>query len=109
MKKSKIFSVRGGIRKGSSYWFALNLTWPLVKMEVFNNKIIFYLPAPLTRRFHLKKSEILYLREYRGFPLLGKGIQILHKNPYEDKFIIFWTFKTKYILAKLKKAGYNVK
>ena len=103
-----IYQERGGLRKGKSFCLALNITWPLVKIEVFNEKII--IKYPFQSKIKISKKEIKSIKKFQGIlGPFGKGIRILHYKNSLDPFLVFWSFSRNKLLNKLEKEGYPIK
>ena len=103
-----IYQKFGGIRKGQSFWFAVNATWPLAKIEIFHEEIIIkYL---LFKKIKFLKEEIDYIEKFQGvLGPFGRGIRIFHNKNSESPFIVFWSFSVKKLIDKLKEANYKIK
>ena len=99
-----IFKATGGMNVGKNYFLAVSLSWPLVKLEIFKDKIVLKYPF---NKIEFKKKEINFLQEYRGF--FSKGVQIHHRKLEVNKFIVFWSSKPEKILQISKKEGYKIK
>ena len=89
-----IYQEFGGIRKGQSFWFAMNVTLPLAKIEIFHEKIIIKYLFFIKIKF--LKEEISYIEKFQGIlGPLGRGIRIFHQKSSESQFIVFWSFLLK--------------
>jgi hypothetical protein len=83
---------RGGLRDG---W--LNVTWPLVCLKVFPDRIQL---AGMT----IPKGEIQSLSRYEGW--FSSGVRIAWGS--KPRSIIFWTFDPSAVLSGLEHSGYAV-
>jgi hypothetical protein len=82
----------GGARLG---W--TNVTWPFVKLEVYDDRICLF-GSPIL------KSDIDKLTKHNGF--FSTGLRIWRKN--NDETLIFWTFDFSGLTKALLDSGYTI-
>ena len=88
-----------------SFWGGSNATWPLVKLEIYSDKLI--LNCFFFEKVVLLKSEITGITKYKGF--FSTGVAITHSNPNTNPFILFWSRSTQSLLTQFEAAGYPIK
>lgn len=102
-KKPKLIHKEiGGLRIGQGFWLALNMTWPLAKLEIYKDKII--LTYLFFRKITFEKNEINYFEETHGF--YTPEIKIVHNKMNISPYILFWSLFPDKLLDRLKKTGY---
>ncbi len=95
----------GGIHYGSSYYNALNATWPFATLIVEPDKIL--LNTTFFSSFTFPQSQIKALSKYSGF--FSKGLLIEHEITNYPSFIVFWTFDFRSVESGLIENGYTVR
>ena len=107
-EENVIYSERGGYTVADSFWGeGSSATWPFAKLEILKSKIIFWYFA---NKIEFNKNEIKYFDEYKSSR--GKKysnlIQIHHKKRNVKRCILFYSFRPRRLLEKIKQAGYKV-
>jgi len=97
------FSQTGGLRIGTSYLLAVNVTWPFVKLTVKETELAL---SCLGWTWILPKNSIRSLRKYKGF--FSTGLRIGHSTPHRPSFVVFWTFGFAALERELERCGYAV-
>ena len=97
------FSQTGGLRIGTSYLFAVNVTWPFAKLTVKETELAL---SCLGWTWTLPKSSIQSLRKYKGF--FSTGLRIEHSTARRPSFVVFWTFGFAALERELERCGYAV-
>lgn len=98
-----LYGEKGGARIGTSFWRAANASYPLAKIEVYDDLISLSVKM-IINRVDFKKTEVTAVCAYKG--LFSQGIKIEHTKNDVGPFVVFWSFKTDKLLNKLRKAGY---
>jgi hypothetical protein len=93
----------GGLRVGSSYWEALDLSWPLADLSVFDDQLV--ITGLLVGKIVLKREELLAVREYRR--VISDGIQIQHSSKNQQPFIVFWISPNK-VAPAIRQFGFKL-
>lgn len=97
----------GGLKKGRNYCFAMNVTWPLAKLEIYSEKIV--LKYLLFFEIEFRKHEIDRVKRFQGaLELMGEGVVIFHHKKSASPFVVFWSFSPDKLLRQIQDAGYAV-
>jgi len=93
---------RGGLRVG--LWCN---SWPNGSLEINQNALILR-DEVLKKDYQFSKNEGVQIEIKKVFPVIGSGVQLLHKNQNYDKKIIFWYwgFRFNELTEVLKKCGW---
>lgn len=90
LRSDKIISMYKIYKTGGARVGWLNASWPLVKLEVEQEKLTII--GTLIGELVFKPTDIISIEPYLSFPFFGQGIKINHNvTKYENK-IIFWTY-----------------
>jgi hypothetical protein len=104
MDKNMSYQQKGGLRIGSSFMVAMNMTWPLAHITIGQNAIQIKTLDPKPYTFN--KNEITSLRKYRGF--ISAGLRIEHNQKGTPPFIVFWSFNLSKLISELRKMDYSI-
>jgi hypothetical protein len=77
----------GGLRWGSSFVAASNVTWPFARILISRDRI--QLTLIVGRSFEFRADEVQQLRRRKG--LIFTGVVIEHRIQNYPSFILYWT------------------
>lgn len=102
------YTETGGIRYGSSFYSAINFTWPFAKLiaDPDGISIKVSLGKLWGKTFALERAQIKSIKKKCGF--MGTGISIEHSNVQHPPLILFWTFRYELLKKELEAIGYRV-
>ncbi|MCD4653538.1 hypothetical protein K8T06_06345 [bacterium] len=104
--QKNVYKERGGIHIGDSDSFdKFNATWPSVKIEIDDS--ILRISYPFHKIIQLKKSDIMYIENYKV--LFFNGIKILHNRKDLSNYIFFWSFRIQSLMKFLRDKNWPVK
>lgn len=92
--------LRGGLRVGR-----INTSAPLVKLTVNHQEL--EIAAGLSGHFVFRPEDIIRLEPQTIFPVLGKRVKIVHRNPDYPADILFLTFRDpETLITDIRKTGF---
>lgn len=96
----KTFTLTGGARIGRA-----NATYPFANLYVDENTL--KINASLVGNLIFQPQDIISIKPYSSFPLIGKGIKILHKVDNYNQHVVFWTMTDpEFVISEIKKTGF---
>lgn len=94
------FTLTGGARIGMA-----NATFPFADLYV--DKEILKINASIVGNLVFQPKDIISIKPYRSFPIIGNGIRINHRIENYDSEVIFWTFKNpNFVISEIEKTGF---
>lgn len=99
----EIYTKRGGIRIGQSFWRAANFTIPFVELKLGGGAVCI---KYLFREITIPLGNVKSVRKKWG--LFSPGVQIIHDVEGLEPFILFWSFSVGLVLEKFREYGYPV-
>lgn len=99
-----LFSMRGGLMIGKSYFLSGNVSWPLAKLTLTRDSI--KIKALFIAESEFKKYQIEKIEIYK--PFIFSGIRIHHKRKEVSPFLVFWGKNNKKLVFELMKRGWPV-
>ena len=104
----KTYSETGGARYGSSFWTAVNFTWPFATLTATSEQIEIRvsLGKLWSKTFALERALIKSIRRKRS--LWSVGIEVDHSVSEVPPFILFWTFRYRRLKQELESLGYEI-
>lgn len=100
---TNVYTKRGGLAIGK--WFGFRATWPLAKIEIYEEKLI--IKCFLHKSIEFNKEDIISISKYLRFPILVDGVLIKHKKKNINSFILFWSISSSKLLKKFKEFNYK--
>lgn len=86
----------GGIRIGTSYWGAINYTWPCAKFIFEECSLKIVVSFIRKNMYILSYDDITRISSKKG--LFSNGVLIEHHSEDIPSYIFFWTRKSKLFL-----------
>jgi len=102
-----LFKIRGAGRIGKSMVHSWNVTYPLSKLEFYNDRILFQAwPKRVILRF--EEIDSVELFKPNIFMVGGTGIKINHHSS-KPPFLVFWSNKYDKTLSLFKEKGITLR
>lgn len=94
------FTLTGGARIGMA-----NASYPFADLYV--DKDVLKINASIVGNLVFQPKDIIELKAYRSFPIIGNGIKVIHRIEKYNQDVIFWTFKNpNHVLNEIEKTGF---
>lgn len=100
------YNETGGLRWGSTFLRAMNVSWPFARLHASQDEIRIDISFPWERTFRFSRREIRTLRRTRGW--FSIGLRIEHEHADYPPWVLFWTFRYRTLKAALERLGYAV-